>query len=367
MRKRRMNGNQNQNSDKTLSVQKGIKSSHDGRKQFTKRKFTKKQAPIDISNMAAKITGGSRRDLARGITLIESKHDVHQQQAQQLLELTMSEETNSVRIGISGVPGAGKSTFIDSFGTMLCDNGYKVAVLAIDPSSTVTGGSVLGDKTRMERLSNHPNAFIRPSPTSGTLGGVHRKTRETMQLCEAAGYDIILVETVGVGQSEVAVRNMVDFFMLLVLTGAGDELQGMKKGIMEITDLIIVHKADGENERQAKRTVREYKRILHHLQPATPNWEATALPVSSVKLTGHKDVWEYALKFQEKMQKTGYWEKRRKEQIRSWFTDMLYDAVMEQFFNESGKKEQVRKVEEAIFRGELTVRHAVEQVLARKG
>src|SRR5690625_3769270 len=183
---------------------------------------------------------------------------------------------------------------------MLCEQGFKVAVLAIDPSSSVTGGSVLGDKTRMEQLASHPNAFIRPSPTSGTLGGVHRKTRETMLLCEAAGYDVILIETVGVGQSETAVRNMVDFFMLLVITGAGDDLQGMKKGIMEITDLIIVHKADGDNLRLAKRTVREYKQILHLLQPATPGWSATSLAVSSHKNTGHDEVWQLILDFKEK-------------------------------------------------------------------
>src|SRR5699024_20665 len=180
-----------------------------------------------------------------------------------------------------GFPGAGKSTFIETFGSMLCEMGHKVAVLAIDPSSSVTGGSILGDKTRMEKLTNHPNAFIRPSPTSGTLGGVHRKTRETMLLCEAAGVDIIFIETVGVGQIEIAGRNMVDFCAMAAITGAGDDLQGMKKGIMEITDLIIVHKADGDNVRRAKRTAREFKQILHYLQPATPGWLSTALPVSS--------------------------------------------------------------------------------------
>src|SRR5690625_2318192 len=241
--------------DSALNVMEGIASRHDGMKKTRRRKFVKRNATISIDQLYEKIITSSRRDIARAITLIESIKRSDQLNAQQLLNKLMPKTGNSIRVGVSGVPGAGKSTFIEVFGLMLCELGYKVAVLAIDPSSTVTGGSVLGDKTRMEQLANHPNAYIRPSPSSGTLGGVHRKTRETMLLCEAAGFDVILIETVGVGQSETAVRNMVDFFMLLVITGAGDDLQGMKKGIMEITDLIIVHKADGDNLRLAKRTV----------------------------------------------------------------------------------------------------------------
>src|SRR5690625_1991262 len=266
-----MNSNDKATNDKTaLHVNEGITSSHDGTKRVKRRRFVKKKKPVSVDALYKRIVGGSRLDLAQGITLLESIKEEDQAYAQDLLQKILPYTGDSIRIGISGVPGAGKSTFIETFGLMLCEAGYKVAVLAIDPSSTVTGGSILGDKTRMQQLSSHRNAYIRPSPTSGTLGGVHRKTRETMLLCEAAGYDVILVETVGVGQSETAVRNMVDFFMLLVLTGAGDDLQGMKKGIMETTDLIIVHKADGDNVRLAKRTVREYKQILHYLQPATP-------------------------------------------------------------------------------------------------
>ena len=348
-----------------LNVMGGITSSHDGTKRTKRRRFIKKKETVQIDSLYEKIISGSRLDLARAITLIESIRSEDQTHAQALLQKALPHTGNSVRIGISGVPGAGKSTFIETFGLMLCELGYKVAVLAIDPSSSVTGGSILGDKTRMQNLSSHPNAYIRPSPTSGTLGGVHRKTRETMLLCEAAGYDIILVETVGVGQSETAVRNMVDFFMLLALTGAGDDLQGMKKGIMEITDLIIVHKADGDNLRLAKRTVREYKQILHYLQPATPGWQSTAVPVSSLEKTGHDQVWELIQAFKEKMEKSNFWEERRQEQTKSWFHDMIHDYLVEHFFSQEGKKEQVAKLEKSIVEGSLTISAAVEQLFRK--
>lgn len=348
-----------------LNVMGGITSSHDGTKRTKRRRFVKKKETVQIDALYEKIISGSTLDLARAITLIESVRREDQTHAQALLQKALPHTGKSIRIGISGVPGAGKSTFIETFGLMLCELGYKVAVLAIDPSSSVTGGSILGDKTRMENLSSHPNAYIRPSPTSGTLGGVHRKTRETMLLCEAAGYDVILVETVGVGQSETAVRNMVDFFMLLALTGAGDDLQGMKKGIMEITDLIIVHKADGDNVRLAKRTVREYKQILHFLQPATPGWEATAVPVSSLEKTGHDKVWEIITEFKNKMEKSNYWQERRQEQTKSWFHDTIHDYLVEHFFSKKGKKEQVSELEQKIGEGKLTIASAVEQLFSR--
>lgn len=348
--------------DSALHVMDGIYSKHDGMKKPPRRRFVKKRKSISIDDLYDKIVSGSRQDLARAITLIESVKKEDQKNAQLLLNRLMSRTGNSIRIGVSGVPGAGKSTFIETFGYMLCEKGYKVAVLAIDPSSHVTGGSVLGDKTRMEKLSNHPNAYIRPSPSSGTLGGVHRKTRETMLLCEAAGFDIILIETVGVGQSETAVRNMVDFFILLALTGAGDDLQGMKKGIMETVDLIVVHKADGENKRLAKRTVREYKQILHFLRPATPGWTSTAIPVSSYEKTGHEEVWDQIQSFKEKVTKSGYWEKRRQEQTKDWFHDMIQDRLIETFFQQPGRKEKVSQLEEEILSGKLTVSLAVEQL-----
>ena len=248
---------------------------------------------------------------------------------------------------------------------MLAQAGHKVAVLAIDPSSSITGGSILGDKTRMEELARHPNAFIRPSPTAGTLGGVHKKSRETMLLCEAAGYDIILIETVGVGQSETIVRGMVDFFMLLVLTGAGDELQGMKKGIMELADMIVVHKADGDNLKLAKKTVREYKQLLHFLQPASPGWTSTAMPVSSLAQTGLEDVWETIGKFKEKMEDTNYWAKRRNEQTKDWFHSMINDRLIDSFFAEPGRKEEVTLLESELLQGNLTVTNAVDQLFGK--
>lgn len=348
--------------ESALHVMSGISSSHDGMKKTTRRRFVKRSREVSVDDLYEKIVAGSRRDLAKAITLIESVKREDQLAAQQLLNRLIPKTGNSIRIGVSGVPGAGKSTFIESFGYMLCEQGFKVAVLAIDPSSTVTGGSVLGDKTRMEELSNHPNAYIRPSPSSGTLGGVHRKTRETMLLCEAAGYDIILIETVGVGQSETAVRNMVDFFILLALTGAGDDLQGMKKGIMETVDLIVVHKADGENKRLARRTVREYKQILHFLKPATPGWESTAVPVSSYEKIGHDKVWELISDFKVKMTDSGYWEKRRQIQTKDWFRDMIHDRLVESFFQQKGRKDAVKKLEEQIIEGELTVAMAVEKL-----
>ena len=357
----------NEAKDETsLHVMEGITSSHDGIKRAKRRRFVKKKQKVKMDHLYEKIIEGSRLDLAQAITLIESIKKQDQNDAQNLLQKLLPHTGNSIRVGVSGVPGAGKSTFIETFGLMLCELGHKVAVLAIDPSSTVTGGSILGDKTRMEKLASHPNAYIRPSPSSGTLGGVHRKTRETMLLCEAAGYDVILVETVGVGQSETAVRNMVDFFMLLALTGAGDDLQGMKKGIMEITDLIIVHKADGDNVRLAKRTVREYRQVLHYLQPATPGWESTAVPVSSLEKTGHDDVWELITSFHEKMTESNYWEERRQEQAKSWFHDMVHDRLVEYFFSDQERKEQVSALEKKILAGKLTITAAVEQLFENK-
>lgn len=345
-----------------LHVMDGIKSKHDGRGVSRRRRFIKPSRKVSVDDLYEQVLAGSRQHLARAITLIESVRKEDQRAAQELLDRLMPRTGNSIRIGVSGVPGAGKSTFIEAFGLMLTKKGYKVAVLAIDPSSAMTGGSVLGDKTRMEQLAKEPTAFIRPSPSSGTLGGVHRKTRETMLLCEAAGYDVILIETVGVGQSETAVRNMVDFFILLALTGAGDDLQGMKKGIMETVDLIVVHKADGENKRLAQRTVREYTQILHFLQPATPGWEAKALPVSSYEHRGHDRVWEEILLFREKMQASNYWDERRQNQTKSWFYDMLYDRIIDQFFNEKNRKEKVEYLERQLEKGDLSVTSAVEQL-----
>ena len=346
-----------------LHVMKGIESKHDGMTYVAPKKFRKKrQQQVDIKQLASEVRGGKRTSLSKAITLIESSNHEHKVLAQNLLQELLPFTGNSIRIGITGVPGAGKSTFIEAFGTMLCEMGKKVAVLAIDPSSTISGGSVLGDKTRMEHLSRHQNAFVRPSPSAGTLGGVHKKTRETMLLCEAAGYDIILIETVGVGQSETYVRGMVDFFLLLVLTGAGDELQGLKKGIMELADGIVVHKADGDNVKKAKKTVQEYRKILHFLQPSTPGWESKAVPVSSYEKKGLEEVWEMILSFEKQMKESSYWFTRRREQTSDWFHSMITDHLIDSFFGNKENKELVKKLEEEILQGKLTVTQGIHKL-----
>ena len=357
-----MNKKDHSSDDSAMHVKEGINSTHDGIKATSRKRFVKKDREIPVTELTSKIKKGSRLHLAKGITLLESITASDKVAGQQLLLNLLTETGNSIRLGITGVPGAGKSTFIEEFGLMLAESGHKVAVLAIDPSSSLTGGSILGDKTRMEELARHPNAFIRPSPTAGTLGGVHKKSRETMLLCEAAGYDIILIETVGVGQSETVVRGMVDFFMLLVLTGAGDELQGMKKGIMELADMIVVHKADGDNLRLTKKTVREYKQMLHMLQPTSPGWTSTALPVSSLAKTGLNDVWETVLSFKEMMESENYWKDRRNSQTKDWFRSMINDRLIDTFFTESGRKEEVALLENELLQGNLTVADAVDRL-----
>ncbi|RHW38429.1 methylmalonyl Co-A mutase-associated GTPase MeaB [Lysinibacillus yapensis] len=345
-----------------LSVSAGVKGGHDGMSIQPKRFQKKKKENFDIPKLAGEVRSGLRTSLSKAITLIESSNNEHKEQAQKLLQELLPYTGKSIRIGITGVPGAGKSTFIEAFGMMLCNLGKKVAVLAIDPSSTLSGGSILGDKTRMEELSRNHNAFVRPSPSAGTLGGVHKKSRETMLLCEAAGYDVILIETVGVGQSETYVRGMVDFFLLLVLTGAGDELQGMKKGIMELADCVIVHKSDGENMQKAKRTVREYMQILHFLQPATPGWMTKALPVSSIEKNGLSDVWKLISQFETTIKTSSYWETRRLEQTKEWFHLMIRDHLIDSFFQNAERKVQVKTLEEAILQGEMTVTQGVRKL-----
>jgi LAO/AO transport system kinase len=332
----------------STSVQKNIR--------FQKRKKT----PLSIDELYGGVLSGNRSAMARAITLIESNAEHHFEQAQNLLQKLLPHSGHSIRIGITGVPGAGKSTFIEAFGMYLCSLGHHVAVLAIDPSSSINGGSILGDKTRMEQLSRNPLAFIRPSPSGGKLGGVHRKTREAMLICEAAGYDVILIETVGVGQSEVIIRDMVDFFMLLVLTGAGDELQGMKKGIMELADALIVHKADGSNKEKAIQTKKEYNQILHFLQPATKGWQTKAHTCSSLSQEGISDVWNVIETFAQNGKSAGVFEERRKGQLREWLYSMINDQLQYQFFHDPLVKHQLPKLENEVMAGEKTVATAAE-------
>lgn len=277
----------------------------------------------DISALERGILDGQRPLLARAITLVESKRRDHRVAARKLLDRLSDKTGHAVRVGITGVPGVGKSTTIETLGNRLTDAGHKVAVLTVDPSSSRTGGSILGDKTRMQTLAANPNAFIRPSPAAGTLGGVAARTRETMLLCEAAGYDVILVETVGIGQSEITVADMVDFFLVLMLPGAGDDLQGLKKGVLEIADMITVNKADGDNRIAAERAAAEYRSALHILSPQSPNWNPPVLTHSGLKGKGIDALWEQVLLFQTRMMASGEWQKRREEQRIGWMWSMF--------------------------------------------
>ncbi|MEH7073954.1 methylmalonyl Co-A mutase-associated GTPase MeaB [Neobacillus drentensis] len=331
-----------------LSVQRNIR--------FQKRRISEPT----VDELYEGVINGDRSLLARAITLVESNAEQHFQKAQQLLQKLLPKSGQAIRIGITGVPGAGKSTFIETFGTYLCNLGHRVAVLAIDPSSSISGGSILGDKTRMEQLSRNPRAYIRPSPTAGKLGGVHRKTREAMLICEAAGFDVVLIETVGVGQSEVIIRDMVDFFMLLVLTGAGDELQGMKKGIMELADAVLVHKADGENKQTAEQTRKEYNRILHFLHPATKGWATKAFTCSSLTQEGISEVWNVIQSFEEKGKTSGVLFERRRTQAKEWLYSMITDQLQFQFFHHQGVKNLLPKLENEVIAGEKTIASAVE-------
>ncbi|WP_433743038.1 methylmalonyl Co-A mutase-associated GTPase MeaB [Falsibacillus pallidus] len=327
-----------------------------------KRPRFKKKTGVqpDVNALVNGVLAKERTSLAKAITLIESNSPNHHSFSQAMLKQLLPHTGNSVRIGITGVPGAGKSTFIESFGTMLCEMGHRVAVLAVDPSSTMTGGSILGDKTRMEKLVKHPNAFVRPSPSGGTLGGVHRKTRESIAACEAAGYDVILVETVGVGQSEVIVRGMVDFFMLLVLTGAGDELQGMKKGIMELADAIIVNKADGGNIKLAQKTKSEYNQILHFLQPATKGWTTRAYTCSALQYTGIEEIWDIIVSFMESTKKSGVFIGRRQSQAKEWLYSSIHDRLSQAFFQDERIKKTLPSILKQVTNEERTVSSALE-------
>lgn len=289
---------------------------------------------MSVEEYVEGVKKGDRMILAKAITLIESNAPKDFDKAQRVLQALLPRTGHSLRIGITGVPGAGKSTFIEAFGQLLCQQGYKVAVLAVDPTSSITGGSILGDKTRMQKLSREPNCFIRPSPSGGTLGGVARKSRETMMLCEAAGCDVILVETVGVGQSETTVRSMVDFFMLVVLTGAGDDLQGIKKGIMELADAIVVNKADGDNLERAKVTQGEYERMVEFIRPATEGWKTHAYRCSALQKTGLLELWAVMREFEKVTKKSGAFENRRQRQIIAWVKTMIDEHLHNLFYED---------------------------------
>lgn len=317
----------------------------------------------DAPTLAGEIRQGQRRALARAITLAESTRADHRESAEALMAELLPDSGRSIRIGISGVPGAGKSTFIEAFGFHLIEKGSKVAVLAVDPSSPRSGGSLLGDKTRMERLSRHPSAFIRPTPTGGSLGGVARRTRDAILLCEAAGFDVILVETVGVGQSEIAVADMVDMFLLLLVPGGGDELQGLKKGIVEIADAVVVNKADGDLVSAAERAVRDYKSALHLLRAAVPEWTVPVLRCSALTGDGIGDVAAAVSAFAEVMRKTGRFEAKRGDQALRWLWQEVSDELLARFRADPWVAGKRADLEEAVTRGEIMPASAAAELL----
>ncbi len=302
---------------------------------------------------AEAVQRGDRAALARAITLMESRRPDHREVARALLQELMPHTGKAVRIGVTGVPGVGKSTAIDTLGSMLTEKGHRVAVLAVDPSSTRTGGAILGDKTRMARLSADPNAFIRPSPSSGTLGGVAAKTRETMLLCEAAGFDVILVETVGVGQSETAVADLTDFFLVLMLPGAGDELQGIKKGILELADLIAVNKADDAGAK-AKAAAAEYKAALHILTPASSAWTPPVLTVSGLTGQGLDELWAKVLDHRRRLEATGELAAKRRAQDTKWMWALVHERLHERLTQDAALRRRVPEIEQAIAGGTLS-------------
>jgi LAO/AO transport system kinase len=324
-----------------------------------------KSAPggIDIPALAAGLRSGNRRALARAITLVESTRPDHRRAAEALLAELLPHAGRSVRIGITGVPGVGKSTFIETFGLHVIGQGHRVAVLAVDPSSQRTGGSILGDKTRMTELTRNPDAFIRPSPSGGTLGGVARRTREAMLLCEAAGFDVVIVETVGVGQSETAVADMVDLFLLLLLPGGGDELQGIKKGIVELADLIVVNKADGDMVAAARHAVAEYRHALALLQPADTRWRVPVLSCSAVAGTGIGEVWQTVGRYRDLLGDAIA--ERRAGQARAWMWSEISDTLLDAFRRHPGVRADLARLEEAVTLGRTTPASAAQELLSR--
>jgi LAO/AO transport system kinase len=307
---------------------------------------------VDPQFYAQGVLNGDRRLLAKTITVIESSHPAHQELAHGIVNLLLPYSGKAIRLGITGVPGVGKSTFIENLGTMLLNEEYRVAVLAVDPSSKRSGGSVLADKTRMEKLAKDKRAFIRPSPSGGTLGGVARKTRETMIVCEAAGFDVIIVETVGVGQSETAVASMVDFFLVLMIAGAGDELQGIKKGILELADAVVVNKADGNNIERAEFARKQYETALHFLSPASPNWSPPVLTCSALEMIDIDVIWKTVLEHHGKFLKTGELKANRKKQAVDWMWFLVEEGLKNRFYqNPEFKKilpETIKDVENGI-------------------
>ena len=329
---------------------------------ISKIKALRKQE-TSVEEMVDGIFSGNKAMLAKAITLLESTNPAHYEKANGVIEKCLAKPNASIRLGITGVPGVGKSSFIETLGSTLTNLGKKVAVLAVDPTSSLSKGSILGDKTRMQELSKDPNAFIRPSPSGTSLGGVAQKTRESIILCEAAGYDVILVETVGVGQSEIAVHSMVDFFLLLKLSGAGDELQGIKRGIMEMADAIAINKADGSNLEKAKLAVTEFSRALHLYPPKANGWIPKVLKCSATENTGIHEIWEVVETFVQQNKKNGFFEENRKNQNKNWFMQTVDDKIKQFFHQKASFKSEQEKLLKAIEDNKMSPFYAAKVLL----
>ncbi len=347
-----MGGKKKQKS--ALSVSEGVASQDPVNKDAVSRMKQVMKRPATVTELRNGILAGDIPMLSRAITLVESALPQHREEAQELLGSCLPHSGKAFRLGITGVPGAGKSTFIESLGKYIIQNGGNLAVLAIDPSSERSKGSIMGDKTRMEELAGSPEAYIRPSPSGGTLGGVARKTRETIILCEAAGFENIFVETVGVGQSETSVHGMVDFFLLIMIAGAGDELQGIKRGIMEMADAIVINKADGSNIKKAGRAREEFANALHLFPPSPSGWNPLVKTCSSINNEGIEEIWKMLMDYRDSVTSSGYLDTRRSEQSRFWMYESIREGIYQQFFNNPALKRQLKEYEKAIDRGEIT-------------
>ena len=318
----------------------------------------------DLADLARGIRARERAVIARAITLIESRRSDHQHAARRLVQELLPLTGKAIRVGITGAPGVGKSTTIDALGTFLTSKGHKVAVLAVDPSSTRSGGSILADKTRMPRLSSDADAFVRPSPSSGTLGGVAAKTRESMLICEAAGYDVVLVETIGTGQSETIVADMTDFFLVLMLPGAGDELQGLKKGVIEIADMLAINKADGDNIKRAQAAAAEYRAALHILNPRSRTWSPPVVTYSALTGAGIAELWDSILDHRQRMTNSGELDARRREEQVKWMWAMLEERVFARLKSNPTLRAKLPRIEAAVAAGRMSPAIAVEEIVS---
>lgn len=347
----------------TITVNDGIPQPPSINKDAVKKLRQRKKKIFAVDELVSGILDGNRTVLSQAITLIESKLPEHYKIAQEIIEKCIPHSGKSIRIGITGVPGAGKSTFIEALGLLLVKSNHKLAILAIDPSSERTKGSILGDKTRMESLSGNPNVFIRPSPSAGTLGGVARKTREAIILCEAAGYDTVFVETVGVGQSETTVHSMVDFFLLLMLAGAGDELQGIKRGIMEMAHIIVITKADGNNIKNAERAKQDYENALHLYPPLASGWSPKVMACSSIKNEGLDIIWDTIMDYKQFTTDNKFFERQRREQARYWLYETINQNIKDKFYSSDNIKNLLDEYERQVLNGKLSSFNAAKLIL----